>query len=136
VEDGMTYERAFERAKARTEAGVPSVVLRNARLPGGYATRSVPLSLPLTHVARGRHGNHRQGTKWSESHPPESWHYGRDQRDRLPAHMLKLDEHAVVNIRALYKSGAVTQRELADSHGVALTTINYAIHRRSWKDVC
>ena len=132
----MTYERALERAKERTEASVPSIVRRSTERPGGYKTGAVPLSMPLPHVARGRHGNHPRGTKWSEIHPPESWHYGRDNRDRLPRHKLKLNEQAVVDIRALYKAGAGTQRELADCYGVALTTIHEAIHCKTWKDVC
>jgi hypothetical protein len=50
----MTYEQAFERAKERTAAGVPSIPCVNG---GGWRTKRVNIVSWL----RGRHGRHLRG---------------------------------------------------------------------------
>lgn len=46
-----------------------------------------------------------------------------------------LTEIQVRSIRERYARGGITQRQLADEHGVHIMTINNVIHRRRWKHV-
>lgn len=47
----------------------------------------------------------------------------------------KLDEDKVRNARAQYAAGGVTQQQLADKHGVGLTTMHQALTGRNWSSV-
>lgn len=47
----------------------------------------------------------------------------------------KLTEAAVMQIRALYKPGVVTQRELGVLFGVSKVAIRYVINRKTWSHV-
>lgn len=49
--------------------------------------------------------------------------------------MAKLKEWQVLEIRAKYKTGKYTQRQLAKEYNVAEITVNYIINRKTWKHI-
>lgn len=50
-------------------------------------------------------------------------------------HKARLSASNVLDIRAEYASGLVTQEALSRAYGVSLSAIHFAINRRSWKHI-
>jgi hypothetical protein len=112
----MTYEQAFERARVRTAAGIPTVPSRSSTTPGGWRTHQVP---PFTGL-RGQYENRLRG---------EAWH---QVRRRFAT---KVTEQHVREIRELYSAGAATQQEIGDCYGIGLVTVHCIVTRKTWKTV-
>ena len=102
------YERAFARAKARTELGEPTIPIGNGN--GHWSVRRV---LPAVTWPRG--GDKAGARHWSRRLPE------RVVRGERAVHA-KLTEENVREIRDAYAHRYVTQLELADSFDVAVTT--------------
>ena len=112
----MTYEQASEKAKQRTEAGIPTCVRPVPRVPGGFGTWTVPFVVPVpTRV------------HWSRVHPERV-------RRGEQINTAKLTEQGVREIRARYVVGATTH-ELGRRYGVTATMISYIVKHRNWKHV-
>jgi len=135
----MTYERAFERAKERTAAGIPSLPGRNRHKPGGYIVYCVPLCSALP-----RYSNFRRGAAWTELHPVEGRPFGERNGTRIhPERVLrgeqvrhaKLKEIDVIEIRDAYKRGLFTMSELARLFTVSSANIGYIVKRKTWRHV-
>lgn len=58
--------------------------------------------------------------------------HGRDIRGERSG-AARLTREQVATIRARYRTGGITQQQLADRYGVHLMTINDIIARRTWK---
>jgi hypothetical protein len=110
----VTYERAFKRAKLRTELGTPAVATPTIRGGDDYAVQRVTFAVSWP---RGKSGKL----------------VGRENR---AGRTLKLTETAVAEIREAYGDGGrVTMAWLADYYNVSVPTICGVIHRYRWRDV-
>jgi hypothetical protein len=109
IHQASPYERAFERAKQRTAAGVPTIVTNDKGEPH---LRRVPL---FSSWPRGKGGCLVGVAK------------------KAVVVNRKLSDEKARAIRAAYGRGdRITQERLADAYGVSLTLINGVVNRRRW----
>ena len=104
------FERAAQRAKDRTAAGVPTIVTTDRGVPH---LRQVPSA---SSWPRGKGGNL----------------IGREKRDVYERHPRKLTEALAFEIRATYKRGVHSLREVAEWYGVSIMCVQMIVTGKRW----
>jgi hypothetical protein len=77
----------------------------------------------------------RAATATAMASPGPQAAHGASSEPQAETHRGKLTEAQVLEIRALYKCGGQTHRQIAERYGVTRTTIGYIIAGHTWSDL-